>query len=68
MDRCVRELVALGASTAEAVHAATVAPARLLGRSDLGRLEPGSPADIAVLDDDLHVRRTLVGGVEAFAA
>jgi N-acetylglucosamine-6-phosphate deacetylase len=68
MDRCVRELVALGASVPEAVHAATMAPARLLGRSDVGRLEPGSHADLAVLGDDLHVRRTLVGGAEAFAA
>jgi N-acetylglucosamine-6-phosphate deacetylase len=68
LDRCVRELVALGATVAEAVHAATLAPARLLGRSDLGRLEPGSPADVAVLDDELQVRRTLVGGQEAFAA
>jgi N-acetylglucosamine-6-phosphate deacetylase len=68
MDRCVRELVALGATPAEAVHAATVAPARLLGRSDLGRLEPGSAADIAVLDDELCVVRTLVGGVEVYAS
>jgi N-acetylglucosamine-6-phosphate deacetylase len=68
MDRCVRGLVALGATTAEAVHAATAAPARLLGRSDLGRLEPGTTADIAVLDDELRVTRTLVGGTEAFAA
>jgi N-acetylglucosamine-6-phosphate deacetylase len=67
MDRCIRGLVALGASVPEAVHAATVAPARLLGRSDLGRLEPGSPADIAVLDDELDVQRTLVAGAEVFA-
>jgi N-acetylglucosamine-6-phosphate deacetylase len=67
MDRCVRELVALGASVPEAVHAATAAPAHLLGRSDLGRLEPGGPADLAVLDDDLHVARKLVAGAEVFA-
>jgi N-acetylglucosamine-6-phosphate deacetylase len=67
MDRAVRELVALGASVAEAVGAATVAPARLLGRDELGRLEPGLVADIAVLDEGLRVVRTLVGGVEAFA-
>jgi N-acetylglucosamine-6-phosphate deacetylase len=68
LDRCVRELVALGATVPEAVHAATTAPARLLGRSDLGRLAPGCPADITVLDDDLHVLRTIVGGAEVFAA
>ena len=68
MDRAVRGLAALGATTAEAVHAATIAPARLLGRPGLGTLTPGGPADITVLDDRLHVVRTLVAGVEAFAA
>jgi N-acetylglucosamine-6-phosphate deacetylase len=63
----VRELAAVGATTAEAVHAATVAPARLLGRPGLGTLTPGGRADITVLDDRLHVVRTVVGGVEAFA-
>jgi N-acetylglucosamine-6-phosphate deacetylase len=67
MDRAVRELAALGATTAEAVHAATTAPARLLGRPGLGTLTPGGPADITVLDDRLHVVRTVVGGAEAFA-
>ena len=64
MDRAIRELVALGASLPEAVAAATTAPARLLGRDDLGALAPGARADVVVLDDDLHVRRTLVGGVQ----
>ena len=67
MDRSVRELVALGASTAEAVWAASGAPARLIGRDDLGRLGPGLPADIAVLDDALYVTRTLVAGAEVFS-
>jgi N-acetylglucosamine-6-phosphate deacetylase len=64
MDRAVRELVALGAPLPDAIAAATLTPARLLGRDDLGRLEPGLPADVVVLDDTLHVVRTLVGGVE----
>jgi N-acetylglucosamine-6-phosphate deacetylase len=68
MDRAVRELVALGASTSEAVYAATAAPARLLGRDDVGRLAPGVSADVAVLDDALDVTRTLVGGAEVSAA
>ena len=68
LDRAVRELAALGATTAEAVHAVTAAPARLLGRPDLGRLAPGARADVTVLDGDLRVVRTLVGGEEAFAS
>jgi N-acetylglucosamine-6-phosphate deacetylase len=50
------------------VHAASTAPARLLGRDDLGRLASGAPAHVAVLDDDLRVVRTLVGGREALSA
>jgi N-acetylglucosamine-6-phosphate deacetylase len=64
MDRAVANLVAKGASLAQAVHAASRAPALLIGRPDLGRLAVGQPADIAVLDDDLGVTRTLVGGQE----
>ncbi len=67
MDEAVRNLVACGASLAEAVHAASATPARLLVRDDLGTLQPGAPAHVTVLDDELRVVRTLVGGVEAFA-
>jgi N-acetylglucosamine-6-phosphate deacetylase len=67
MDRAVRELVALGASVPEAIAAATTAPARLLARDDLDVLAPGGPADVAVLDDNLHVVRTLVAGAELYA-
>ena len=68
MDEAVRNLVACGAPPADAVHAASAAPARLLGRDDLGVLRPGTPAHLTVLDEELRVVRTLVGGVEAFAA
>ena len=64
MDRAVANLVAKGASLAAAVHAASRAPALLAGRPDLGRIAVGGPADVAVLDDDLRVIRTLVGGEE----
>jgi N-acetylglucosamine-6-phosphate deacetylase len=68
MDQAVRNLVDCGASLAEAVHAASTAPARLVGELALGTLRPGAAADVVVLDDDLRVRRTLVAGREAFAA
>ena len=68
MDEAVRNLVASGASLAsDAVHAASAAPARLLGRDDLGVLRPGAPAHLTVLDGELRPLRTLVAGVEAFA-
>ena len=67
LDASVRRLVAQGAGLADAVHAASTAPARMLGRPDLGVLRPGGPAHVTVLDDDLRVTRTLVAGAEAFA-
>jgi N-acetylglucosamine-6-phosphate deacetylase len=67
MDQALRNLVAAGATIAEAVHAAARAPALLAGRRELGRLDEGGPADVAVLDGELHVARTLVAGHEAFA-
>ena len=68
MDEGVRNLMALGASPADALDASSRVPARLVKRSDLGDLRPGAPADIVVLDDSMTVRRTLVDGVEVWAA
>ena len=68
MDQAVRNLIHAGAGLGAAVHAAAAAPAGLLARTDLGVLRPGAPAHVAVLDDELRVVRTLVGGVEAFSA
>ena len=61
MDAAVRNLVALGADIVDAVAAASTAPARMLGREDLGVLRVGAPARVVVLDDRLEVQRTLVG-------
>ncbi|HYM58210.1 MAG TPA: N-acetylglucosamine-6-phosphate deacetylase [Solirubrobacteraceae bacterium] len=68
MDEAVRNLVASGADWTGAVYAASTAPARLLGRDDLGRLGPGMPAHVTVLDDELRVLRTFVSGREALSA
>jgi len=67
MDQAVRNLVDLGAGLDAALRAASRTPARLLRRTDLGELRPGVTADVIVLDDSLQVRRTLVGGEEAWA-
>lgn len=67
MDGAMRNLISYGASMLQASHAASTAPAQLLGRDDLGVLRPGGPAHIAVVDDDLEVVRTVVAGNEAFA-
>jgi N-acetylglucosamine-6-phosphate deacetylase len=62
MIDAVRNLVALGAPVAGALAAASTVPARIAGRPELGTLEPGSVADIVVLDDRLEIVRVLVGG------
>ena len=58
----VRRLRAIGASLEESVNAASLVPARILGDSTTGRLEPGLPADIVLLTDGLQIERVLVGG------
>jgi len=62
MIEAVRNLHALGISFEDAIGAATSVPARILGRSDLGVLEPGGLADVVVLDDRLEIVRVLCGG------
>ncbi len=65
LAQAVRNLHALGVPLAEALDAAAAVPARAAGRPDLGRLEPGAPADVVVLDDRLEVQRVLLGGATA---
>jgi len=59
---CVRRAVEAGATLENAVVAASSRPARLIGRTDLGRLRPGDPADAVVLDDALEVSSAYVAG------
>jgi N-acetylglucosamine-6-phosphate deacetylase len=59
----VRNLHGLGAPLEDALAAASSVPARIVGRTDLGRLAVGAPADVVVLDDRLEVQRVLVAGV-----
>jgi N-acetylglucosamine-6-phosphate deacetylase len=56
--RNVAELIGLE----RAVRAAAATPARIMGATDRGELAPGRRADVVLLDDDLAVRRTWVGG------
>jgi N-acetylglucosamine-6-phosphate deacetylase len=64
LDAAVRGACELGVPLPDALVAATEAPARLVRRPDLGRLAPGTPADIVVFEDDLTVRATYRDGAE----
>lgn len=52
---------------AEAATMASLVPARLLGLTDRGRLEPGFRADLAVLDAELRPLQTLSAGKTVWA-
>lgn len=64
LDEAVRNVVDLGVPLPVAVEAATRRPADLLGRPDLGRVEPGAAADLVWLGPDLRARAAWVGGVQ----
>jgi N-acetylglucosamine-6-phosphate deacetylase len=58
MDRAVRLVVReCGFSLSDAVQAASVTPARLLRRDDIGSIEVGKDADLVALDADLGLQQ-----------
>lgn len=63
LDQALRNLVTFTAcSVPDAVATVTSTPADLLGLHDRGRLTPGARADVTVLDGDLRVVATIIGG------
>ncbi|MCV2393757.1 amidohydrolase family protein [Actinotalea sp. M2MS4P-6] len=59
----VRASVAAGVGLVTAVRMGSVVPAGVLGRDDVGRLAPGSRADVVVTDADLRPVAVLRAGV-----
>ncbi|XP_032393801.1 N-acetylglucosamine-6-phosphate deacetylase [Etheostoma spectabile] len=68
MDMCVRHFKhASGCSVEEALEAASLHPANLLGVSHKkGTLDYGSDADLVLLDDALNVKATFIFGEEVW--
>lgn len=63
MDQALRNLVDLGLPLAEASARLSHHPARYLGLEDRGRLEPGTSADLVVLDAaTLQLQRVIIEG------
>jgi N-acetylglucosamine-6-phosphate deacetylase len=64
LDAAVRNIVKFTrASVPEAIKMATLTPARSIGVANRkGSLEPGKEADVVMLDEDLDVVLTMVGG------
>jgi N-acetylglucosamine-6-phosphate deacetylase len=66
LDHGMRTFAAATGSVDAALAAVTSVPARLLGLSDgRGALRVGGRADLVLLDEDLQVAATLVGGLPA---
>ena len=51
-----------GCDRHEALAAATSTPAGIIGETRRGRLDPGSIADLVLLDDDYRIHATICGG------
>lgn len=66
MDRVVRNMVELAdVPLVDAIRMASLTPAKAMRiDSDTGSITPGKRADLVLLDQDLHVRKTFVGGRE----
>lgn len=63
LNRAVMNARAFGAlSLNEALKMATTNPARVLGLSNVGALEPGADADLAVMDNAGNIWLTMVAG------
>lgn len=63
LDRAVRHTMRFGGwSLQQAVRLATLNPAQVLGRNDIGVIAPGAQADLVALSRDGQVQRTIVGG------
>lgn len=69
MDRAVRNIRQWAHLTLpQAVQLATANPAKELGLTDRGILEPGKRADITVFDEEIRILRTYVKGSAVYTA
>jgi N-acetylglucosamine-6-phosphate deacetylase len=68
LDEGVANAVGIGIDLLTAVEAATRLPADLVGRADLGRIEPGARADLVWLGEDLRAISTWSKGVPVYGA
>jgi N-acetylglucosamine-6-phosphate deacetylase len=68
MDRAFAVLVsAVGLSLVDAAVVCSTTPARELGLQGFGTIAAGSTADLVVLDRELRVAQTYVGGELAWS-
>ena len=56
-----------GVPLADAVKMASSTPANIIGCRNKGKLVPGYDADITLFDDNINIKRTIVGGRTVFS-
>lgn len=63
LDQAVRNLIAFtGCGVSSAIRTVTSTPARVLGDAERGSIQVGRRADLVVLDANVSVRTTIIGG------
>ncbi len=62
MDAALRTLLGLGVDMAEAARRLSTVPADYLGEPERGRIAPGLPADLVVVDGAGHLRHVFAEG------
>ena len=63
LHECLRRAVAFGVPEEEAIRAATLNPARVLGCAErFGSIDAGKTADFLICDAALHIRDVYLGG------
>ena len=68
LDQAVRNAVGVRGRPRSSARGRDADPGGPVGRSDLGRLEPGAYADLVWWSDDWEVREVWIGGVRAEGA
>lgn len=59
---CLQNAVRWGIPREQAITAATAVPARILGRRDIGVIQPGAWADFVLCDEELEPKAVYLGG------
>ena len=68
-DRLVRNMVNMAeVPLTDAIKMASKTPAKILGLKNKGILAEGYDADVVIFDEDINVKKTIVGGTVVFAA
>lgn len=63
LSHCLRNAISFGIPVADAVRAATIVPAKVIGCEDkIGSITAGKHADFLVCDDTLRIREVYLGG------